>query len=62
MSDLIRFGRRVPRPATVQILHDLLIIERNEKASQTGHFDPVKTKADPEMATPASALRVPPQG
>ncbi|MCI4678942.1 hypothetical protein K9U39_08790 [Rhodoblastus acidophilus] len=45
MAQIIRFGRRVPLPATVQILHDLLVMERDEKA---------RLKAAPEPRLNAS--------
>ena len=57
MGDLVRFGRRVPLPSTVQVLHDLLAMERNEKPSENG----AEAKAEPEMGQEAIALRVVPQ-
>lgn len=49
MARTIRFGRRFPLPATVQTLHDFLVMERDEKA---------RPKAAPEPrlnATPPGA-------
>ncbi len=54
MRTLMRFGRRVPLPSTVQILHDLLLMEQKEKAFQPN--DAPKSQAKPEAETeiPAS--------
>jgi hypothetical protein len=32
MAQLMRFGRRVPPPSTVQIIHELLVMEQNDNA------------------------------
>lgn len=53
MAQTLRFGRRVPLPATVQILRDLLIMERDEKA---------RLKAASEPAPDASPTRAPVEG
>ncbi len=62
MGQLIRFGRRVPLPSTVQVLHELLIMERNEKTSRPNSAEQLKATSDFETGTPNAALRVPPQG
>ncbi len=62
MGDLIRFGRRVPLPSSVQVLHDLLVMERNEKTSQPDSPEQIKAKSDSEMGVASAALRIPPQG
>jgi hypothetical protein len=65
MAQLIRFGRRVPLPSTVQIVHDLLVMQRDEaerlKAAQDGQAPEGLSKAEPEMAPQAAAIYVPPQ-
>jgi hypothetical protein len=62
MGQLIRFGRRVPLPSTVQIVHELLVMERNENARQPKGAEQVKSTTDSETGTTNAALRVPPQG
>ena len=59
MGDLIRFGRRVALPSSVQVLHDLLLLERKEKASPPNGVTPDKATDEP-MA--ADAPRKPPEG
>ena len=61
MGDLIRFGRRVPLPSTVQVLHDLLAMERDEKPSELDGAKRVEAKTEPEPGQEAIALRVIPQ-
>jgi hypothetical protein len=61
MADLIRFGRRVPLPSSVQILHDLLAIGRNEKAPPPIGGPKIAAKAPPERETSASTLVDPPK-
>ena len=56
MGDLIRFGRRVPLPSSVQILHDLLAMERSETASQTNGLQQITPKSEAETAD-APAMR-----
>ena len=56
MSDLIRFGRHVPLPSSVQILHDLLAMERSETASQTNGLQQITPKSEAETAE-APAMR-----
>jgi hypothetical protein len=53
MAQSLRFGRHVPLPATVQILRDLLIMERDEKA---------RLKADSEPVPDAIPPRAPVEG
>jgi hypothetical protein len=53
MAQTLPFGRRVPLPATMQILRDLLIMERDEKA---------RLKAASEPAPDASPARAPVEG
>ena len=62
MGQLIRFGRRVPLPSTVQILHELLMMERNDKTSRLNSVVQVKATADSGTGTANAALRLPPQG
>jgi hypothetical protein len=47
MAQTLRFGRRVPLPATVQILRDLLIMERNEKVRQKAASEPEPDASPP---------------
>ena len=61
MTDLIRFGRRVPLPSSVQILHDLLVMGRNDNAVKPDIAPPIKAKADPEAEISASTPSHPPE-
>jgi hypothetical protein len=54
MRTLMRFGRRVPLPSTVQILHDLLLLEQKEKAFRPNGGPIGEAKAEPESDIPAS--------
>ncbi len=60
MSQLTRFGRRVPLPSTVQIVHELLVAQRNDTAQQGSEAKGVAGKADP--ALPFEEIRVPTKG
>jgi hypothetical protein len=62
MGDLIRFGRRVPLPSSVQVLHDLLLMERNEKASAPNSAASTKPTDEPKSTTALDAPRAPPEG
>ncbi len=53
MARTIPFGRRVPLPSTVQILHDRLVMERDEKK---------RLKAAPEPGLNAGPPRARPLG
>lgn len=61
MTDLIRFGRRVPLPSSVQIRHDLLGIGRGETASRPGSASQIQPGAAPEPASCVPTLRDPPK-
>jgi hypothetical protein len=56
MGDLIRFGRRVPLPSIVQILHDLLAMERSETAFQTNGLQQTAPKSETEADVSAPTL------
>jgi hypothetical protein len=58
MSQLMRFGRRVPLPSTLQILHDLLVAQRDDQAlpGQAGQIAP-----PPEPASAAAPSLVIPK-
>jgi hypothetical protein len=61
MADLIRFGRRVPLPSSVQILHDLLAVGGKEQASLPVGAQKIETRAAPEHETSAPTLPDPPK-
>jgi hypothetical protein len=60
MKQLMRFGRRVPLPATVQIVHELLLAERNDNARQATEAADAG-KADADRGYPAKDIGAPPQ-
>ncbi len=60
MSQLVRFGRRVPLPSTVQIVHDLLVIQANENVRPDVPADAPSVKTDPETGSKPAALVAPP--
>ncbi len=66
MAQLMRFGRRVPLPSTVQIVHDLLVAQRDENAQRAKEAkDGPKdgpSQGDPESAPTPAGIRVLPQG
>jgi len=62
MGDLIRFGRRVPLPSSVQILHDLLAMERSETPSQTNGLQQIAPKSEPETGVSPTLLNAAPIG
>ncbi len=62
MGQLIRFGRRVPLPSTVQIVHDLLVAQQNDNAQQLEAANDVASTIGPETRPPIAEMRVPPQG
>lgn len=62
MAQLTRFGRRVPLPSTVQIVHDLLVMQQNDNAARANTAKDGRSNIDPEIAPPAPEIRVPTQG
>jgi hypothetical protein len=62
MGDLIRFGRRVPLPSSVQILHDLLAMERSETTSQTNGLQQIAPKSETETGVSPTLLNTAPIG
>lgn len=60
MAQLIRFGRRVPLPSTVQVIHDLLVMEQNDNARKAS-LTPDAGKADRDAGPPAKGIGAPPQ-
>ncbi|MCW2276131.1 hypothetical protein GJ654_17595 [Rhodoblastus acidophilus] len=61
MKQLMRFGRRVPLPSTVQIVHDLLVAQRNEEARKATRVENAG-KADRDSGLPAKDSGAPAQG
>ena len=58
MAQLMRFGRRVPLPSTVQIIHDLLVMEQNDNAHRATPAEGAGTAS----ASPPKEIGVPPRG
>ena len=56
MGQLIRFGRRVPLPSTVQIVHDLLVAQRDENARRRDAATTSDAKAGPETNPNRAAM------
>ena len=54
MRTLMRFGRRVPLPSTVQILHDLLLMEQKEKAFRPNGGAIAEAKPEAETDIPSA--------
>lgn len=61
MADLIRFGRRIPLPSSVQILHDLLALGRKEQSSKPLGGAEIAAKPAREPEALSKALPVPPE-
>jgi hypothetical protein len=59
MNQLMRFGRRVPLPSTVQIVHELLVAQQNDDARQAKEAKDAAAAGQPGPRT--EAIRVPPQ-
>ena len=55
MRTLMRFGRRVPLPSTVQILHDLLLMEQKEKAFPPNGVPAIEAKGEAETDVATSS-------
>ncbi len=62
MAQLTRFGRRVPLPSTVQIVHDLLVAQQNDNAARTNPAKDGRSNIDPEIGPPTAEIRIPLQG
>ena len=62
MAQLTRFGRRVPLPSTVQIVHDLLVAQQNDNAAGANTAKDGRSNIDPEIGPPTEKISVPPQG
>jgi hypothetical protein len=60
MAQLMRFGRRVPLPSTAQIIHDLRLMEENDKARKAASTQDAG-KADRDVLPPAKNTGAPPQ-
>jgi hypothetical protein len=61
MIGTYRFGRRIPLPSTVQILHELLALSANEEAKQRPagekNAQPIARKAMAASLDEASAIQ-----
>jgi hypothetical protein len=55
MSQLTRFGRRVPLPSTVQIVHELLVAQQNDNAQTSNAGEDAADKPAPAF----EEIRVP---
>jgi hypothetical protein len=62
MSQLTRFGRRVPLPSIVQIVHELLVAQRNDNEQWADEAKDAAGKADLELGSSREEICVPPQG
>jgi hypothetical protein len=62
MGQLIRFGRRIPLPSSVGILHELLNAQRDADARGIDGGRSILPKTDPEAAPPKLEIVAPPQG
>ncbi len=58
MGDLMRFGRRVPLPSSVAILHELLVMGRNDNKPEPDISRETEAKAalEPEISAPTQSL------
>lgn len=45
MKQLMRFGRRVPLPAIMQIIHELFVAQQNDNAQQANEAKSCETIA-----------------
>jgi hypothetical protein len=61
MKQLMRFGRRVPLPSTVQIVHELLVAQRNDTAQRAIEAKDAG-KGDRDSPPVLEDVLVPPQG
>jgi hypothetical protein len=55
MTETYRFGRRIPLPSSVQILHELVVLSASEDAKQYGANES-KSKAVASRATGVDAV------
>jgi hypothetical protein len=62
MRETFRFGRRVSLPSTLQIVHDLLVAERDEVGRLPKGSADASSSVDSDAVLKAAVLVVLPQG